>query len=146
MNAQVKAPDPLTLMDARAFLESLSERQRVQFREANVRIGNGRTVHAATTIEWYGGVPLVVPACRVGISGWWLDRLHPSYGPVTCGRAACRASAGAPRWAPRHASVRVPVQQSLFTVQGQAPRVSGPDEIERFERIRSGRTEPVNYQ
>src|SRR5690606_42040541 len=106
LTAQVKTPDMLKLMDARAFLESLSERQRVQFREANVRIGNGRTVHAATTIEWYGGVPLVVPACRVGISGWWLDRLHPSYGPVTCGRAACRASAGAPRWAPRHASVR----------------------------------------
>lgn len=115
MTAQVKQPDPLTLMDARAFLEGLSDRQRVQFRDANVRIGQGATVHAVTTIEWYGGVPLVMPACRVGVSGWLLDRMTPSHGPVTCGRPACRAASGAPRRASRQRPARVPVQQSLFS-------------------------------
>ena len=118
MTAQVKTPDPLALMDARAFLEGLSERQRTQLRGANVRIGNGRVVHAATTIEWYGGVILVVPACRVGVSGWRLDRLTPSYGQVTCQRGRCRSAVGAPRSAPRYAAPRAAVQQALFSALG----------------------------
>lgn len=117
--------DPLTMMDARAFLDGVSRRQRVRFGAADSRlrctIGRSHTVHTVVDAEWIGGVPILVPACRIGISGWNLDRMHPTSEPASCRRAACQSTAAtahraAPstKPAPRHRSPVGEQQQLLL--------------------------------
>jgi hypothetical protein len=121
-----KEADPLALTTARAFLVGVSEMQRVVFGEGanqlNCVVGRSHVVHALVEVVWLGGVSLYVPACRVGFSGWQLDRLHANSADITCGRAACQAAAKtAHRAAPLTDSAASRRALTKTGVQGQLP-------------------------
>ncbi|GAA0591627.1 hypothetical protein GCM10010174_03350 [Kutzneria viridogrisea] len=119
----MSAADPLELTSARDFLTAVSKRQHQQFgsdpqTRLHATIGRSTTVHAVVEASWLGGVQLLVPACRVGISGWRLDSLHATDVQVTCRRPACRAAAStahlsAPRTSSTARRERVAVQEQL---------------------------------
>lgn len=89
--------DALRAIDARTWLNGVSERQRRLFgSESNRRncvIGRSGTVHAVVEAEWLGVAEVLVPACHVGISGFDLTRMKATHKLVSCGRAACVAAA-----------------------------------------------------
>jgi hypothetical protein len=82
--------DPLTLVSARTFLHGVSEEFVRRFRGGrNGRVGPRGRVHAVIPATFLG-VDVMVPACRVGVSGWDFGRLHETSDEISCRRPACR--------------------------------------------------------
>lgn len=73
----------------------LARQCRAQFNGRNLTIRRNTTVHAVAWTKGIGDVEWPIPACRVGVTGWELDALHPSKEGVTCLR--CLRSAAARR-------------------------------------------------
>lgn len=104
MSVVSTSENPLTLINAKAFLDGVSARQRALFVAPDgtlmdCRIGRSRKVHSTVEVEWLGmGVSLLVPACGVGMRpDTWMSTIHPADsradGKHGCQRAACRAHA-----------------------------------------------------
>jgi hypothetical protein len=87
MNGTV-VTDPLALVSARAFLHGVSDQVRLRFQGKNGRIGRSGKVHALVESDFFGE-SVLVPACRVGVSGWRLDRLKETDAEISCRRNAC---------------------------------------------------------
>lgn len=67
---------------------------------------------------------------------------HTAHGITTAYVIGNAGTPTEPRW-------RLRASDGVTELYERLPRgwrLAGPDEIERFERIRAGRTEPVNYQ
>jgi hypothetical protein len=132
MSVVTQVADPLTLMDARSFLDGVSERQRARFiteagRLMNCRIGKSRKVHPVIEVEWLGGVRLLVPACGIGLRpDAWLTVMHETTeaadGPHGCMRYLCKAMASTNhRAAPPTGAAAQRLHQPPDRVQGQLP-------------------------
>jgi hypothetical protein len=87
MNGATNA-DPLALVSARAFLHGVSDQVRLRFQGKNGRVGTRGKVHALVESDFFGE-SVLVPACRVGVSGWRLDRLKETTDEISCRRNAC---------------------------------------------------------
>ena len=78
----------MALVDARSFLHGVSEQVHRRFRGMNGQVGSRGKVHALVPVDFFGET-ILVPACRVGLSGWSVDRLQETSAEVNCRRSAC---------------------------------------------------------
>lgn len=77
------------------WLATLSHRCRTQFQGHNLQIRRSKVVHGVDWAAGLGGQSWPIPACRVGLTGWSLDAIHPVTDPVSCER--CRHGDDTPR-------------------------------------------------